>query len=196
MSQNQNGILRGRRPQLDDTIERLNGLLQGMSTAIPEVIADGIRQTLAAVLPVAVKAAVEAALAEVAARSAQNAIPVPTPPAKEPPPAPPTPPKVGAWTRVKAQLAQLRHWSMRRVAPVVARAAMGWAIVRMVGGSTIKSRTAALTTALTGTVAGLAGYALGPVGAAVLLALSAGAITAATVWAGPSVRMLVAFRHD
>ena len=83
-----------------------------------------------------------------------------------------------------------------RAAGPFARAALGWALVKLVGGSTVKSRTATLTTALTGAVAGLTGYALVPVGAAILLALSAGAITAATVWASPASGLLVAMRDD
>ena len=90
----------------------------------------------------------------------------------------------------------LRRWCGRRAAPVVVRVALGWAVVKVVGGATIRSKWAALATALSGAVAGLAGYFAGPVGAAIVLGLAGGAITATATWAAPAVRLLIAFRDD
>ena len=68
--------------------------------------------------------------------------------------------------------------------------------MKVVGGATIRSRSAAVATALTGTVAGLAGFAVGPIASAVLLGLAGGAITAAATWAAPAIGLLLPFRSD
>ena len=51
-------------------------------------------------------------------------------------------------------------------------------------------------TAVSGAAAGLLGIALGPVGAAVLLALVTGAVTATVAWAAPTIRLFATFRND
>ena len=50
--------------------------------------------------------------------------------------------------------------------------------------------------ALTGTIAGIVGFTLGPVGAAVSLRLATGMIAATAVWTTPAVRFLTAFEED
>ena len=74
--------------------------------------------------------------------------------------------------------------------------ALGWAVTRVIAGATAKSRPAAIVTIVTGTTAGLGGYFLGPVGAAVLLGLAAAALAASAAFAAPAVRLLAAFRDD
>ncbi|MCE9562466.1 MAG: hypothetical protein K8U57_10480, partial [Planctomycetes bacterium] len=84
----------------------------------------------------------------------------------------------------------------KRVAPVAARAALGWAIVRLIGVSAVHSRTAIITSTLTGAVAGIVGFVLGPVGAAVLLGLSVSTMAVTAVWAAPAISLIAAFRND
>lgn len=103
---------------------------------------------------------------------------------------------LGVWARIRALAGGLRRWVTRRVAPVVARLAIGWAIVKLVGGSTMRSRSAALSTALVGAGAGFTGYAVGPVGSGILLGLAGGAITAIAAWAAPTVCLLMALRDE
>ncbi|MBA4192292.1 MAG: hypothetical protein C0467_30345 [Planctomycetaceae bacterium] len=107
----------------------------------------------------AIKDAVKEAVAEVLKeRNSEEAKPTPVP-QPEVPPAPPAMPRPrnDRWKKVKAALAELKTWAGQQAAPVVARAALGWAVVRLVGGATVHSRTATLLTALTGAVAGFAG---------------------------------------
>ena len=79
---------------------------------------------------------------------------------------------------------------------MIGHAALGWGIAKVIGGATIRSRVAAFVTALTGTAAGFLGFVAGPVGASVLLGLTAGSITAAAVWAAPTIRLFAALRDD
>jgi hypothetical protein len=55
---------------------------------------------------------------------------------------------------------------------------------------------AAPATALAGAAAGLIGFALGPVGVAILLALVTGAATATAAWVAPTARLFVALRDE
>jgi hypothetical protein len=79
---------------------------------------------------------------------------------------------------------------------MVAHAVLGWAVAKVTGTATVRSRVAAVVTALAGTAAGLVGFAAGPLGASILLALTAGSVTAAAVWAAPTIRLFVALRDD
>jgi len=192
-----NGTLRSKRPQLTDSITKLDDVIDGLATAIPGAVADSIREVLGPAFVTALKDAVKEAVAEALKERASE--PVQHTPAPQPvvPPAPPAQrPKRDRWAKVKAALSELKTWARQRVAPVVARAALGWAVVRLVGGATVHSRSATLVTALTGAVAGLAGFALGPVGAAALLGLSSGVIAATAIWAAPMARLMVAFRDE
>jgi len=194
MSVTQNGTLRSRRPQLNDSITKLDEMVDGLATAIPGAVADSIREALGPVFAAAVKSAVKEAVAEaLKEQNSEAPKPVPVPPQA----VPPTPrPRADRWAKVKLALAELKAWAGQRVAPVAARAALGWAVVRLIGVSAIHSRTAIITSTLTGAVAGTVGFVLGPVGAAVLLALSVGTIAVTAVWAAPAIRLLVAIRDD
>lgn len=195
----QNGTLKARKPQLADSIEKMDEMIDGLAEAIPGAVADSVREALgpafAAAIKDAVKAAVAEALAEVqTARDAKPA-PAPVPPA---PPAPTAPAaeKPGRWARMKAALGRVRRWLASKAAPVVARLTLGWAVTRMIAGATARSRPAAVVTAVTGTTAGVGGYLLGPIGAAVLLGVAAAALAASAAFAAPAVRLLAAFRDD
>jgi hypothetical protein len=194
----QNGTLKARKPQLADSIEKLDEMVDGLATAIPGAVADSVREALGPAFAAAIKDAVKAAVAEALAdiqvgRDAKPALVPPVPPA-----APPAPvaEKPSRWARVKAALGRVRRWLANKAAPVVARLALGWAVTRMIAGATARSRPAAVVTAVTGTTAGVGGYLLGPVGAAVLLGLAAASLAASAAFAAPAVRLLAAFRDD
>lgn len=197
MSVTQNGSLRSRRPQLNDTITKLDEMVDGLATAIPAAVADSIREALGPVFAAAVKSAVKEAVAEAMKEQGTVAVkPAPVPPEVPPPPTPPTPTKPSVWVRVRAALSQLKVWAVKKAAPVVARATLGWAIVRVIGVSTIHSRTALVSTMAAGFLTAAGGYALGPVGAAILLGLASSAIAACATWAAPAARFLTAFPHE
>lgn len=194
MSDTQNGTLRSRRPQLNDSITKLDEMVDGLATAIPGAVADSIREALGPVFATAVKQTVKEAVAE--AMKEQNRAVVQSAPVP-PPVVPPTPrPRPDRWAKVKQALADLKVWAGQRVAPVAARAALGWAIVRLIGVSAFHSRTAILTSTLTGAAAGLVGFVLGPVGTAILLGLAVSTMAATAVWAAPAISLLVAIRDD
>ena len=193
----QNGTLRARKPQLADSIGRLDEMVDGLATAIPGAVADAVREALGTAFAAAVKDAVKAAVAEALAEAGvgREAKPTPVPMSAETPATPPAPPAVpGRWARVKSALGRLRRWASGKAAPAVARVTLGWAAARLVAGETARSRPATLATLATGSAAALGGYALGPVGSAVLLGLSAGALTATAVLAAPVVRLAAGLR--
>ncbi len=195
-----NGAVRSRKPQLADSIEKLDTMVDELSVAIPGAVADSIREALGPAFAAAVKDAVKAAVAEALAEAAvaRDAKPAPVPAVPEVPAASPAPAaeKPGRWARVKAALGRLREWTARKAAPVVARLALGWAVARLIAGATAKSRAAAVVTTVTGTTAGVGGYLLGPVGTAVLLGLVAAAFAASAAFAAPAGRLLAALRDD
>lgn len=195
-----NGTLRPKRPQLNDSIEKLDEMIDGLAVAIPGAVADSLREALGAGFAAAIKDAVTAAVAEALkgfAPAVAQPAPAPVPPV---PPTPPVKPTVSAWTKVKALLGRLRRWAVRVAAPVItpvfAHAVLAWAVAKVIGAATVRSRVAALVTALGGTAAGVLGFALGPVGAAVLLGLLSGSVTATALWAAPTLRLFVALRDD
>ena len=196
----ENGALK-RRPQLADSIQKLDEMVDGLATAIPGAVAESVREVLGPALAAAITDAVRDAVKEAVAEAVKQAVAelaakmpsVPAPPT--PPPPPPAPPKPGVWEKVTAALARWKKGAGRKVAPAVARLALGWGVMRLIGGSTVRSRTATAVTALTGTLAGLVGVAAGPVGSAVLLGLATGVIAATAVWAAPAAQLLVAVRE-
>lgn len=194
-----NGTLKARKPQLADSITRLDGMVDSLATAIPGAVAESVREVLgpafAAALKDAVRDAVKEAVAEAVRELALKGPSAEPPP--PPPPAPPAPPaKPGVWARARKALGRLKKAAAKTFAPVVARVALGWAVARTVGASTAKSWRAGLATALAAAVTGLAGYALGPVASAVLLGLLAGGAAAVAAWAGPAVALLAAAHDD
>ena len=46
MNMTQNGTLRSKRPQLTDSITRMDEMVDGLATAIPGAVADSIREVL------------------------------------------------------------------------------------------------------------------------------------------------------
>ena len=192
-----NGTLRARKPQLSDSIERLDGLIEELGVALPGAVADCLREALGPAFAAAIRDAVSAAVVEAlkgaAPVAASQPVQIPPPPA---PPARPVRVTTGAWTKAKAVLGRLRRWATRTAAPVLAHTALGWAVAKMIGSATVRSRVSVLVTALTGTAAGLLGFVLGPVGASVLLGLTASSVTAITVWAAPTIRLFAALRDD
>ncbi|MBA4192281.1 MAG: hypothetical protein C0467_30290 [Planctomycetaceae bacterium] len=136
-------------------------------------------------------------MAEAMKERNSEAPPAPPPVPVESTPTPALPrPRPDRWKKVKAALAELKTWAGQQAAPVVARAALGWAVVRLVGGATVHSRTATLLTALSGAVAGFAVFALGPIPSAILLGLATSVMVAPAVWAAPAARLFVAIRAD
>ena len=59
-----NGTLRARKPQLADSIEKLDQMVDDLSLAIPGAVADSLREALGAGFAAAIKDAVKAAVAE------------------------------------------------------------------------------------------------------------------------------------
>jgi hypothetical protein len=195
-----NGTLRPKRPQLNDSIEKLDEMIDGLAVAIPGAVADSLREALGAGFSAAIKDAVTAAVAEALkgfAPAVAQLVPASAPPA---PPAPPVKQAVPVWTKVKAALGRLRRWAVRVAAPVLtpvlAHAVLAWSVAKVIGAATVRSRVAALVTALGGTAAGVLGFALGPVGAAVLFGLLSGAATATALWAAPTIQFFIALRDD
>ncbi len=191
---------RSKRPQLADTIERLDRMIEGLAEAIPSVVADSVREVLAAVLPQVIKAAVDQATRELAGAVAVM-IPTPlSPPAPQPPPEPPpapTPPptapsllsRLGAWVgrirdRVKTGLGKAR-----------ARVKRAWLSMRMLtlvlAGVVRASPRTAVLAALVGVAMGVVSYSLGPVSAAVLAGSGTGLLTLGVVWIAPFAQLLV-----
>ena len=184
-------------------------MIETLSTAIPGAVSESVREVLGASLvaaigdavreavKVGVREGVQAAVGEaVASATAARAAPVSDPIAGAPPGLGTTPTGLGVWTRIRALTGGLRRWVTRRVAPVVARLTIGWVIVKLVCSSTIRSRSAALSTALVGAGAGFTGYVVGPIGSGILLGLAGGAITAIAAWAAPTVFLLMALRDE
>ena len=199
---------RPKRPQLSDTINRLDEMIETLSTAIPGAVSESVREVLGASLvaaigdavreavKVGVREGVQAAVGEAVALATAPASPVSDPIAGAPPGLGTTPTGLGVWARIRALTGGLRRWVTRRVAPVVARLTIGWVIVKLVCSSTIRSRSAALSTALVGAGAGFTGYVVGPISSGILLGLAGGAITAIAAWAAPTVFLLMALRDD
>jgi hypothetical protein len=199
---------RPRRPLLTDSIARLDEMIDGLSTAIPGAVAESVREVLGSNLVTAirdavreavkegVREAVQAAVVETASASAARAVSVSSRDSAVSPQSDSSRTGRLTWSGLLAVGGRIRRWSARRVAPVVARLAIGWAIVKLVGGSTIRNRSAAMATAMVGATAGYTGYVAGPIGSAVLLGLAGGAITAVAAWTAPTFRLLVALREE
>jgi hypothetical protein len=193
---------------LSDTINRLDEMIETLSTAIPGAVSESVREVLGASLVAAigdavreavkegVREAVQAAMGEAAQAAAGQSVSVSATNVVASRPSIGTGTGRRAWTGLRAITGRLRRWVARRVAPVVARLAIGWAIVKLVGGSTMRSRWAALSTALVGAGAGYTGYVVGPIGSGILLGLAGGAITAIAAWAATTVFLLMALRDE
>jgi hypothetical protein len=185
-----NGTMRTRKPQLADSIQRLDEMVDQLSAAIPAAVGEAVREVMGGAVAAAIREAVADGVRQALAGQ----------PAQAPQPATvmqePQPTRTGVWTRVKSILGRLKHWAGARVAPVLARLAVGWAVMKLIGGATVRSRAATIATATAGASVGLFGFACGPVASAVLLGLLTGAVTAAGVWAAPAVGLALALQED
>src|SRR6266545_1642386 len=107
-----NGTMR-RKPQLSDSIERLDEMIDGLAVAIPGAVAESLREALGAGFAAAIKDTVTAAVAE-AFKNFSSAIVTQstvTPPA---PPAPPARPPARDERRTEV-LERLGHGRSDRV---------------------------------------------------------------------------------
>ena len=197
---------RTRRPQLNDTITHLNDIIEGLSTAVPAVVADSLRQALGADFAAAVGRAVADALAptvrdlvraEVAAVRAERtpAMPVAETPAPTPVSEPPSP-KPTWKARVLAGWTRVRAWAGRQLDAVLGVAVVGWAMLRLVASSVARSPAAVATAVLSGLAFGVLAAVAEPAVAVALTALSVGTLTASAVSAAPLVRAAVELDLD
>lgn len=185
-----NGTMRAKKPQLSDSIQRLDEMVDQLSAAIPAAVGEAIREVMGG----AVAAAIREAVADgVRQALAGLSAPVLTPAGPTPEP---RPTRTGVWTRVKSILCSLKCWAGARVAPLLARLAVGWAVMKLIGGATVRSRSATLATTAVGTTAGFVGFVAGPVVSAVMFGLVAAVMTSAVVWAAPLGTLFLALRDD
>jgi hypothetical protein len=191
-----------RRPQLSDSIHHLDEMIDDLATAIPgavaesvcEVLSSGFGDAIREVVREAVKECVSAAVLEALAATAAGTLPTtPIPPSQ-------SPPSSGtlrkAWMSVRGLLGRLRSWCARRAAPVLTRLAISWLIVKLVGGATSRSPRTMLTTSLTGAAAGMTAYAVGPLGAAIMLGVAVSGFAAAVSWVAPLVSTTLPIRNE
>ena len=202
---------RTRRPQLTDTIAHLNDIIEGLSTAVPAVVADSLKQAFGADFAAAVGRAVADALtgtvrdlvrAEVAALLAERPTvpvqPMPTvadAPAPIPCPAPQSPrPTLKA--RVRTGLTRLKGWAGRQLDAATGVAVVGWAMLRLVAAAVAHSPVAVASAVLSGLTFGVLAAVTEPAVAVALTAVSVGTLTASAVSAAPLVRAAVELDLD
>jgi hypothetical protein len=185
-----NGMMRAKKPQLSDSIQRLDEMVNQLSAAIPAAVGEAVREVMGG----AVAAAIRDAVAD-GVRQALAGLPAPAP-QQTPAVQEPRSVRSGVWTRVKSILSNLKRWLGVPVTPVLARLAVGWAVMKLIGGATLRSRSAALATTAAGTTAGFVGLVAGPVVSAVLFGLAAAVITSAAMWAAPLGTLFVALRDE
>jgi len=193
---------RTRRPQLNETIAHLNDVIEGLSTAVPQVVADTLKDVLGADLVAAVGRAVAASLgtvvrdavrAEVAAARADLTPPMPK--AVEPKPAdvkPPVPPKPTLKARVRTAVRRAKAWAVRRLDALLSVAAVGWAMLRLVGVAVAHSPVAVASAVVTAVTVGVVAAVTDPAVGVALAGVAAGTLTAVGVAAAPLVRAAVA----
>jgi len=189
---------RTRRPQLNETIAHLNDVIEGLSTAVPQVVADALKAALGADFAAAVGRAVAAGLgsvvrdavrAEVAA--ARVDLTPPTPKAVEPTPVdmkPPLPPKPTLKARVRTAVRRAKAWAVRQLDALLSVAAVGWAMLRLVGAAVAHSPAAVASAVVTAVACGVVAAVTDPAVGVALAGLAAGTLTAVGVAAAPLVR--------
>jgi hypothetical protein len=195
-------MTRSRRPQLTDTIERLERMIDDLATAIPGAVAESVREVLATVLPEVVKAAVERAATELAAAVAVMTPTAPAPPAPPPPPPPPAPPETpGLSARFRAWTRRIQTRLVTEVRKSRDRAVRAWMtgrlLLALVPAFVAASPRVAIGSTLAGTVVGVGAYHLGPIATAVMAGSSVGLLVLGGLWLAPFVplaRMLVSSR--
>jgi hypothetical protein len=131
----------GRRPTLSDSIARLDQILDGLGEAIPQLIRDTLRESMAAAVTEGVRAALVEVLNGGAVQSLLRGV-LPTTPA----PTPTAKPSLGArlLTKARSALGAVRAWvggALQRIAGGLAtvgrtiqdgvKAVFGWRWVRL-----------------------------------------------------------------
>ena len=193
---------RTRRPQLNDTITHLNDVIEGLSTAVPQVVADTLAGVLGADFAAAVGRAVAAGLApvvrdavraELAAARAELTPPMPKAVEQKPVDAkPPLPPKPTLTARVRTAVRRVRAWVGRQRDAVLGAAAVGWALLGLLAAAVAHSPVAVAAAVVGGLTGGVVAAVTDPAAAVALTAVSVGTLTAAAVSAAPLVRAAVA----
>lgn len=202
---------RTRRPQLNDTITHLNDIIEGLSTAVPAVVADSLKLAFGADFAAAVGRAVADALAptvrdlvraEVAAlRAERPTVPVQPMPTVADAPAPaarpaPPPPRPTLKARVRTGLTRLKAWAGRQLDAATGVAVVGWAMLRLVAAAVVHSPAAVAAAVLSGLAFGVLAAVAEPAVAVALTAVSVGTLTASAVSAAPLVRAAVELDLD
>ena len=193
---------RTRRPQLTDTVNHLNDVIEGLSASVPEVVADALKAALGADFAAAVGRAVAAGLAtvvrdavraEVAAVRADLTPPMPK--AVEPKPVdvkPPVPPKPTLKARVRTAVRRAKAWAGRQRDALTCVAAVGWAMLRLLAAAVAHSPAAVVSAAVVAVMVGVVATVTDPAVGVALAGLAAGTLTAVGVVAAPLVRAAVA----
>ena len=187
---NQNGTARARRPQLADSIQRLDELLDGLADAIPGAVADSVREVLAAVLPEVVRAAIEHSTGELARTLAAAAPSAPA--AATPSPSVPAA-RPATWADrlgdgLRSACAAVRSRLRRARSSVRSILTLAAALVRA-------SPRSAAAAAILGTAAGVGGYHMGATCAAIMAGMGVGLLIFAGVLLAP-IAGLLAPSHD
>ena len=161
-------------------------------------MADTLKEVLGADFAAAVGRAVAAGLgpvvrdavrAEVAAVRADLTPPMPKP--VEPKPAngkPPLPPKPTLTARVASAVRRAKAWAVRRLDALMCVAAVGWAMLRLVGVAVAHSPAAVASAVVTAVTVGVVAAVTDPAVGVALAGLAAGTLTAVGVAAAPLVR--------
>ena len=197
---------RTRRPQLNDTITHLNDIIEGLSTAVPAVVADSLKLAFGAEFAAALGRAVADTLAgtvrdlvraEVAA--VRSELTPAMPEAETPTPTPllaPQPPKPTWKARVRTVWTRVQAWAGRQLDAVLGVAIVGWAMLRLVAAAVAHSPAAVATAILSGLTFGVLAAVTEPAVAVALTAVSVGTLTASAVSAAPLVRAAVELDLD
>ena len=193
---------RTRRPQLNDSIGKLNDVIEGLSTAVPQVVADTLAGVLGADFAAAVGRAVAAGLApvvrdavraELAAARAELTPPMPKAVEQKPVDAkPPLPPKPTLTARVRTAVRRVRAWAGRQRDAVRGAATIAWALLGLLAAAVAHSPVAVAAAVVSGLTGGVVAAVTDPAAAVALTAVSVGTLTAAAVSAAPLVRAAVA----
>lgn len=191
---------RTRRPQLTDTIAHLNDIIEGLSTAVPQVVAETLKEALGADFAAAVRRAVAASLgtvvrdavrAEVAATRAELTPPMPTP--VEPNPVkPPLPSKPTLKDRVWTAAGRAKAWAGRQLDALLGVAAVGWTLLRLLAAAVAHSPIAVVAAAVVAVLIGVVAAVTDPAVGVALAGAAAGTLTAIGVCSAPLVRAAVA----
>ena len=187
----ENGTLRTRKPQLRDSIVRLDEMIDGLATAIPAAVADSAREVLGAVLPEVIRAAIDRAVGELARTLAAGAPPAPAvaPPSPSVPAARPATwaDRLGDGLRSACAAARSR---LRRARSASRR------LIGLAASVLRASPRVAVGAVVVGAAVGVGGYLVGPVFSAVVAGVGAGMLGLSVVWLAPFAGLLFPVAHD